>query len=174
MPGVNPDRLVMGARRHDNHSSRTRGCGRSSHVQEVYATNLTTLHYYPLGCVHEDDLSFPECGVKPKVIKLADGGQIGREVRGMYGCFEGKMCKAAIVDKCVFNFAHTQDTEGSILVCGVTGTWRIICEVSSEVISTSKAMICCTGIGIGPALGQHSEKHSHGREIVGWKLCDDH
>jgi len=173
MPGVNPDRLVMRVCRHGNHSSRTRGCGKSSHVQEVYATDPTTLHHHPLDCVHEDDLSFSERGVKPKVIKLADGDQIGGEVRSMYSCFEGKMCKVAVVGKCAFNFAYTQDMEGSIFVCGVTGMWRIICKVSSEVLSTSKAMICCTGIGIGPALGQHSEKHSHGREIIGQELCDD-
>ena len=132
-----------------------------------------SLHHYLLGHVQEDDLPPSECGIKSKVIKLADRDQVGREVGGMYGCFEGKVCSVAIIGKCAFNFAYTQNTEGSILVCSAAGTWRVICKVSCEVFSISEAVICSARVGIGPGLSWRGEECSHCREIIRWELSDD-
>jgi len=70
MSDVDPNRLLMGACRHHHCASRTRSCGRGSHVQEVHATNPVSLHHHLLDWVQEDDLSSSKCGVKPKIIKL--------------------------------------------------------------------------------------------------------
>jgi len=88
----------------------------------------------------------------------------------MYGSFEGKMCTAAIVGKCASNFTYIQNPEGSIFICGVAGTWRIVCEVSCEILSTSKTVICHTRISIGPGLSWHGKEHFRGRKIIGWEL----
>ena len=60
----------------------------------------------------------------------------------MYSRFEDKVCMMTIVGKHASNFTYTQDTEGSILVCGAAGMWGVICEVSCEVLLISETVIC--------------------------------
>jgi len=99
MPGIDPNGFFMGACGHHHHA-RTGSCRRCSHhVQEIHATDLASFHHHLLGCIQEDDFPTPKCGVKPEVIKLADRDQVGGEVRGMNGCFEGEVCMVAVIDK---------------------------------------------------------------------------
>ena len=132
----------MGACRHCHHASiRTRGDGRCPHVQKVHATNSVSLHHHLLGCVQKDDFSPTESSVESKIIKFADGNEVGGEVRCVYSCFEGQVYMVAIIYKCAFDFAYTQNAESTIFICSAASMWGVICNISGKVPSIREAVV---------------------------------
>jgi len=79
----------------------------------------------------------------------------------------------AVIVKGVSNFAYTQYTESTALVCSLPSAWRVIAGVSGKVLLIGETVICCPSVGIGFGVDWHSEECFHSQEIVWWQLSNN-